>query len=309
MPAEPVSVAATAIMPSEIQQQIGMAAQNRVNQRRSLMRKLQLQGDIKPATALNLSPFRLRVRRGLINYEIPACKEGKTFSLLTVKNAITFPIYKGNTELSNKTVRQEWDTKAILPIEQLLEFKRAYDSDLGYEGVSQGGLVIFIGDEKELRQQNPTVQTAAYLQEGTERYLVYREEKLSDLLKGAEEQLYTRAMAELRQADTWFDQGDEARRNIQNTHHIWHDFSLRKQWIRDNRPWRHTEIRQQDCCERCGKQYVSKVGICACGFVREPLKAFLSGEIAADHVRMQTLTGEEWKKVREEEERRKKARG
>lgn len=294
-------------LPSEIVVGMGQAAQERVHKRNRWIRDAELRRLIKPATALNLSPFVLNVRQGLINYPIPPAKEGKTFAAKTIHTAITYPKFRGNTEMSDKRIKQEWDVNGILPIEQLMEFKRAYDADLGYEGVSQGGLVVYEGDQTVLKSKEAVVMTATYLQEGLERYLVLQEEKLADLLEAELEKLRIKCLSILHQCGLWWDEAGEARRNIQRNERIWHDFARQKQWTRMDAPWRSTEIRVEDSCERCGQQYVSKVGVCKCGYVRVPFVAYMSGEIGIDHVRLQTLSADDWKKVNAEQLRRKAA--
>ncbi|HZR30086.1 MAG TPA: hypothetical protein VFA71_15010 [Terriglobales bacterium] len=310
MSTQTVAPAATAIMPEAIRNSVvGQSAGERIGKRQKLLRTLELQGGIKPATILNLSPFDLQVHSGLINYTIPGAKEGQQFAHLTVTNVLTYPIYKGNTEMSDKRIKAEWDVKAILPIEQLMEFHRSYSADLGFEGVAQGGIVVFEGDASALKDKNAVVRVPRYHYEGQDRYLVYSEEPLADLILSADEQLRTRALTEIHVAQGYYDQGDAQRRNIGRTEHMWADFALRRKWINAAPVWRHTQIRVEDSCEKCGKQYVSKTGVCSCGYVRHPLIAFKNGEIGADHVRMDTLTTDEWKQVREIEARRKKARG
>jgi hypothetical protein len=309
----PIPAAAVArTLPTEIVAGMGQAAMERVHKRNRWIRDAELRGLIKPATALNLSPFVLNVRQGLINYPIPPAKEGKSFAVKTVRTAITYPKFRGNTEMSDKRIKQEWDVQGILPIEQLLEFKRAYDADLGYEGVSQGGLVVFEGDEQILKNKDAMVMTGSYLQEGLERYLVLTEQKLADLIAVELEMLKNKCLGVVQQCDLWWDEGSNdktgGRINIQRNERIWHDFGRQKGWIREDRAWRQTHFRVEDSCKKCNQQYVSKTGVCKCGYVMFPLLAYFENEIGVDHQRLNSLSPDEWKKIKAEEERRKAAR-
>lgn len=298
---------------TEIIPGMGMAATDRVNKRNRAVRQAELRKEIRPATALNLSPFVLNVRQGLINYPIPPAPDNKSFAVKTIYTAISYPKFKGNTEMSDKRIKQEWDVSLIMPIEQLLEFKRSYDADLGYEGVSHGGLVVFEGDASVLKDKNAIVNVGSYLQEGLERFLVLSEAKLSDLIEIQLEQLRNKCMGVIQQCSLWWDEGSDAasggRKNIQRNERIFHDFARRKGWLSADLPWRNTTFSPSETCKVCGQQYVSKTGMCKCGYVREPLIAYKEGVISVEHVRMSTLTADEWKQVNAEETRRKAARG
>jgi hypothetical protein len=111
----------------------------------------------------------------------------------------------------------------------------------------------------------------------------------------------------IQECNTWKDQGGEKAKNIQRREHTIADYALRRKWIVESPSWRHAHVRIEDQCKRCGEHYKSRTGVCKCSFVMEPFLAFMSGEIASDHVRMQTLNKEEWAKVNAELKRRAEA--
>ena len=303
--ATPVTPVATAILPETIAQNLGQAAAERVAKRRKLIRGLELEGKNKPATILNLSPFPLRVAPGLISFEVPACPKDKEFMVRTIKIPLTFPVYRGNTEMSDKRIKPEYDVNPVLPVQQIMEFLRGYSRDTGFQGVAHGGIVVYEGDAKVLEHRDDVVRVPRYMQEGTDRFLVFDEKPLAQEIAKAFQELKEKGLQMMHEASTYFDQGSDARRNIDpHTHFVWVDWLLHKKLITKAPVWRNTVIEDRDRCEQCGDQYVSQTGMCKCGYVKEPFKAFEKGLITADHVRMDTLTKEEWKQVKAIQEKR-----
>ena len=126
---------------------LGQAAQERLRLRERRITELELRGEIKPATILNRSPFTLRVESGLIPYTVPPRPKGKPFSTLTITGTRSFPIYRGNQEMSDKSLRGKYDVKVLLPVEQLMEFKHTYIGETKEDRlVKAGGVIIFEGD-------------------------------------------------------------------------------------------------------------------------------------------------------------------
>lgn len=307
MSTQPVS---QPMMPDTLRESIGLSAQQRVEILEQKMTALELQGDIKPATILNLSPFALSLSSGLIPYKIPASPvEGKPlFSATTIRTVRSYPIFKGKQEMSDKSLQAKYDVNILLPVQQLMEFRHYYVGETEEDqAVKQGGVVVFEGEAEHLTPKL-VVKTPRFIFRKRNRYIVYEEATLGSLIEQADLQLRNRCMHMLDQASHWWD-NEKQRANIQRTEHIWHDFALRRQWITQGLPWRTTHTPEASRCPRCGKQYVSKTGVCGCSFVVDPYTAYMTAEIGVDHVRMNSLNEEQWAAVRKEEARREKARG
>jgi hypothetical protein len=296
-------------MTDATRQSLGQAASARLDILEQKMTGLQLSGDIKPASILNLSPFELSLPSGLIQTKIPPCPPDKRFAEYTLNNCISYPIYKGNQQMSDKSLQAKFDVNIVLPIQQLMEFKHYYMGEAQEDMASkQGGVVVFEGDAEGLTPKDE-VRAPHFIFRKRNRYIVFENRVLGELVQEAEDVMHRRCMAVLEQATRWYDGEKAQRANIQYAEFTWHDFALRRQWITQALPWRNTSVRAEDRCPRCAKQYVSKTGVCECSFVFDPFAAYMHGEITIDHVRMGILTKGQWAKVKEEEKRRTEARG
>lgn len=295
-------------MPDVMRQQIGQGAAARVEILESKLFELQNRGDIKPATLLNLSPFELVINSGLIPYKIAACPPDKRFHAHTVTTARSYPVYKGNEQMSDHSIRKKWDVNILLPVQQLMEFKHSYVGESEEDnGVKQGGVVVFEGSAEDVNPKTE-VRIPYFIFRKNNRYIAYETRNLGESVQEAEAMMKIKCMAVLEQASRWHDSKEKQGANIQFAEHTWHDFALRKQWITQALPWRNSTVRSEDRCPRCGDQYVSKTGVCKCSFVFDPLTAYMQGEILIDHVRMNTLSKAQWDKVRAEQKRREEAR-
>ena len=288
-------------------QNLGAAALERLRIRERKITELELRGEIKPATILNRSPFPLKVETGLWDFIVPAREfPAKPFSHLTVKGTRSFPIYRGNQEMSDKSIKARYDVKILLPVEQLMEFKHWYVGETQEDRlVKSGGIVVFEGSLEGVKPTS-VVRVPEYVFRKGERYLRFVDRTLKDMLDEADEQLYNHCHQVLMEAGHWADDPQQ-RKNIQKYQHTVADFMLQMKQIQNAPAWRTVQFKAEDCCPRCNAQYVSKTGMCKCSYVVDPLLAFLSGEIAIDHVRMNTLTAEQWKKAKAEQTRRAEA--
>jgi hypothetical protein len=288
---------------------LGQAAQERLRQRERRITELELRGEIKPATILNRSPFPLKVETGLWDYVVSAREfPEKPFSALTVTGTRSLPIYRGNQEMSDKSLRSKYDVKILLPVEQLMEFKHWYVGETQEDRlVKSGGVVVFEGSMQDIKPAS-IVRVPEYVFKKGERYLRFVDRQLKEMLDEADEQLYNHCHAVLMEANHDADD-PQKRKNIQRYQHTVADFMLQMKQIQNAPAWRNVQFKSEDCCPRCNAQYVSKTGVCKCSFVVDPFLAYMESEIAIDHVRMGKLTPAQWKKVNEEEARRKKAQG
>jgi len=295
-------------LPSEIQQGIGESARQRLELRDQRLTELEVRGEIKPATILNLLPFRLSLGSGLIPYEVAAAPEAKPFfTVYTVDTCRSYPTFKGNREMSDKSLKPTWDVNIILPVQQVMEFKHYYMGETEEDHATKdGGVVVFEGEFKDLTPKSE-VKSPQFLFRKRNRYITFETRVLGDLIKEAEVVMKSRALAIIQQADVWYDDR-EKRRNIQAPERRWHDLALRRQWITTPRPWRTGHVEMEQRCPRCREQYVSTTGVCKCSYVVDPFAAYMAGEILVDHVRMSTLTADQWKKVKAEQTSREAAR-
>lgn len=279
----------------------------RVKLREERLTELELRGEILPATILNRSPLPLRIETGLWSYEVPPRPKGKAFSSFLVTNPTTYPVYEGNEEMSDGSKRKRFDVQVILPIKVAMEFKQFYMGSAGQDPASvRGGVVVFEGDVDGIKP-GTSVRVPSYTYRKGTRYLTFHEAILKDLLDEADEKMKTYAMSILEQCDHWADD-PKTRANIQRPERLWADFALEHNWIPSAKSWRNVTVSPENACPRCNAQFVSKTGACKCGYVFNPLLAYMSGECGIDHVRMNTLTKEQWAKVNVEEKRRQEAR-
>jgi hypothetical protein len=294
--------------PAVIVEKRGVVAEMIKHKRARLLHELQINGRIKPAVLLNLSPFSLKIESGLIDKRIPPCPVDKDFAVYKLERPITYPIFTGAREQHDQSIRQEWDVKAILPVEQLMEYERAYSMDTSQEGVAYGGIVVFEGTPDQIRTKGK-VNRPYYDMQGRDRFLMFEEVSIGDLIERADAQLKIKCMNMINEAQSFTDGNEDQRRNRTPDYNTWADFALRKKWISKLPAWRSAEATSMaDLCSKCGDRYISTTGVCKCGFVMYPLVALENGEITAEHTRLDTLNPEQWAKAKKIIAERKKAR-
>ena len=160
-----------------------------------------------------------------------------------------------------------------------------------------------------IRQKGAKVRKPYYDIQGRERFLMFEERVLSELIAEEDEKLRQNCMRKLGEAQAFADGNEDQRRNRTPDYNTWADFAMRKRWITGLPKWRTAEAPSQaDMCEKCGDRYISLTGVCKCGYVRFPMVAFESGEIPFEHVRMDVLNAEQWAKAKKIQVERKKAR-
>lgn len=295
--------------PAVITEKRGAVAEEIKHKRARLLHELRINGRIKPAVLLNMSPFSLKIESGLIDHRIPPCPHDKDFAVYKLDKPVTYPIFKGAREQHDQSIRQEWDVKAILPIEQLMEYERAYSMDTSQEGVAYGGIVIFEGTPDLLSNPKKSVRRPFYEMQGRDRFLMFEEVPLIELIHSADGQLKIKCMNMINEAQSFADGNEDQRRNRTPDYNTWADFALRKRWISKLPAWRSAETTSMaDLCNKCGERYISTTGVCKCGYVMHPLVALEHGEITWDHTRLDTLTADQWIKAKKIIADRKKAR-
>jgi len=289
-------------------QNLGQSAAARVALREEKLTELEIRGDIKPATIINRSPFELRVETGLWGYTVPARPFDKPFSFHTITTCRCVYPYRGNQEMSDKSLQQRFDCKVLLPCHQAMEFKHWYVGESDEDRMlKQGGVVVFEGNMEGVTSAT-TVRVPTFIYRKGKRYLKFTDAILKNLIAEQDEQMYRHFDIVMDDAGHDWEQ-PEKRRNITRYHHTVADFMLAMKRIQQAPPWRSAQIKAKDMCPRCGAQYVSMTGVCKCSYVHDPFTAYMSSEISVDHVRMNSLSAEEWVKVKAEEKRRAEARG
>ena len=294
--------------PNHAMQPLGQSAATRVALREEKLTELEIRGEIKPATILNRSPFVLRVETGLWGYTIPARPFDKPFGSYTVTVPLFVSMYRGNQEMSDKSLQQKFDGKILLPCHQAMEFKHWYGGETSEDRMlKQGGIIVFEGGLEEITA-NSKVRVPEFIYRKGKRYLRFVDAVLKELIAQADEQMYHHFDVVLENAGHDWDD-PQKRKNITRYHHVVADFMLAMKRISEPPPWRNSRVDPKSTCPRCSQQYVSRTGVCKCSYVHDPLLAFMSAEIGIDHVRMNSLTAEDWVKVRAEEQRRQNSRG
>lgn len=294
-------------LPDSVRERQGQAAQARLEILDRKMTELQIRGDIRPATIINMSPFVLDLGSGLIPYKVPRCPDNKKFHAETVTTCRSYPIYRGNEQMSDRSIRNKWDVNILTPIMQAMEFKHYYVGESEEDqGIRQGGVVVIDGAFEGLTPSSE-VMSPSFMFRKNNRYIILEKFALGDLLKEQEKMMRLKCQAVLDQANVWNDDED-TRKNIQYAERTWHDFALSRQWITAPLAWRTNYAGTAERCPRCTQPYTSKTGVCKCSYVYDPFKAFMQGEILIDHVRMNVLNKEQWVKVKEEQAKREAAR-
>ena len=211
-------------------QNLGVAATERNKLRERELTRLELRGEIKPATVLNRSPFPLECVNSPWDYIVPARQSGKPYGIKIVASTRTVFRFTGNREMSDHSVRGHHEPKIILPIEQAMEFSFFYNGLSSEDFYSKpGGVIVFEGTMEGITPKS-TVRVPRYIFKKGERYLKFEDMLLGDLVKQTDEQMRNRCMAVLEQADVWADD-PKTRANIQNNERVWADFAFEQKWI------------------------------------------------------------------------------
>ena len=127
-------------------QNLGVAATERNKLRERELTRLELRGEIKPATVLNRSPFPLECVNSPWDYIVPARQSGKPYGIKIVASTRTVFRFTGNREMSDHSVRGHHEPKIILPIEQAMEFSFFYNGLSSEDFYSKpGGVIVFEG--------------------------------------------------------------------------------------------------------------------------------------------------------------------
>lgn len=298
---------ALATMPEGLSPIYGAKASANQEKRLELILQKENEGGWPAAMILNLNPFPMKIEHGLIQYIVPACKPGKDFEAKKIDTPRIYMQYRATHEVSQGVGQRDYDAKAISPIEQAMEFFSVYSTGSDTER-PLGGIVVFEGTEEHLQDPRAKVRVPFIQMRGKFKLLRFREELLTALIIQARELQRMKTLEMIQMGQTYFD--DPQRKNLlTDEHRTYAQFALDKRWIQTLPVWNSARSTEAPICNACGAEYVSKVGQCKCGYVADPLLAYKEAVISYDHVRMDSLTEEQWKEARGIKAKRDKARG
>jgi hypothetical protein len=177
-----------------------------------------------------------------------------------------------------------------------------------------GGVVIFEGDKRVLARTDSKrlsikVPTFIRLPNNTREYFSEPadfEECVASALKL--QKAYSNIQTQ--QAQAYWDQGDEERKNITAVHRIWHQYEIDMGFRQDPAPWVTLTTENTVTCAGCSepKKRVDAYFCHKCQRVYDPLAAYMAREIPVTHPGMERIADNDWPKVHKEEARRKAIR-
>lgn len=263
----------------------------------------------KHAVVLNLNPFILKVENGHIQYIVDACADDKDFAAYEIENPRIYAQYRGSSENMVGGIDRDYDLLMISPVEQALEFHDTYSSGIATQR-PMGGVIVFEGTRKDLAGGGNLKVREPYItlnRNGKVRVVRYREVLLSKLITDAREKQRIKTMEKIAEGQKYYDDPKQ-RGNLDNEHRTFARLAYRQKWITKLPEFCGESTTQANLCNGCGNEYKSKTGKCQCGHVMYPLLAYEQSVIEFTHVRMDSLTPEEWKKAAAIKAKRDKAR-
>ncbi len=293
-------------------------------ERDALLLSLKATGLAQPATILNFNPVALGLDGG-IGFKVPSILDeavneedrfvykmgGVTYkaSVLTIREPQTFTQIKDVKKEEDVEVGV-YDVRACKQIEIAHCFLAAY-TNATPSSSGMGGVVVFQGDRRVLERATGTkrleikVPTFIRLPNRTREYLT----EAADFDEIAAKALKTQKAycnRQTQQAQNYWDQGDEERKNITGVHRIWHQYELDMGWRQTAAPWVTLVNETVETCPQCGnpKKRADAWACWSCQRVYDPLAAYLAKEIPVSHQAMERIKEDDWPKVRKEEARR-----
>jgi hypothetical protein len=298
-------------------------------EREALLLSLKATGLAQPATILNFNPVPLSLDGG-IGFKVPSIvdeavqensrfhwkHEGRTYraSVLTIKEPRVFPQIK-DVKVEEGVEAGVYDMKACKQIEIASCFLVAYTQGTPSSS-GMGGVVAFEGDRRVLdrtedRKKRLTIRVPAFvrLPNRTREYIT-EDADFEETVAAALAMQRRYCNSQTQQAQNYWDQGDEERKNITVVHRVWHQFEMDMGWRKTVAPWVTLQNEAQELCAGCGepKKRVDAFFCHKCQRVYNPLAAYMAREIQVTHPAMDRIEDADWPKVRKEEERRKALR-
>jgi hypothetical protein len=298
-------------------------------EREALLMSLKATGLAQPATILNFNPVPLSLDGG-IGFKVPSIvdeavkdenrfhwkHEGRNYraSVVTIKEPRVYPQIK-DVKVEEGVESGVYDMKACKQIEIASCFLVAYTQGTPSSS-GMGGVVVFEGDRRVLeraedRKKRTSIRVPNFvrLPNRTREYIT-EEADLEEAITAALSTQRRYCNSQTQQAQNFWDQGDEERKNITVVHRIWHQFEMDMGWRQTVAPWVTLTNEAVETCPQCGnpKKRVDAFACWSCQRIYDPLTAYMAKEIPVSHPAMERIQDADWPKVRKEEERRKALR-
>ena len=298
-------------------------------ERQALLTSLKATGLAQPATILNFNPIPLALDGG-VGFKVPSILddsvndedrlrfkyEGREYkaTVVTIREPKTFTQIK-DVKVEDEIPSGIYDIKACKQIEIAHCFYVAYTMGMLGSATGMGGVVVFEGDRRALNRQDKQkrieikVPTFIRLANNTREYFTEPadfEEEMSKTLKM--QRIYSNIQTQ--QAQAYWDQGDEERKNITQVHRTWHQHEINMGWRQEPAPWITLTTQHTETCVGCSepKKRVDAYFCHKCQRVYDPLAAYMAREIPVTHMAMERIADSDWPKVHKEEARRKAIR-
>jgi hypothetical protein len=262
------------------------------------------------AVVLNLNWSQLKVENGHIQYVVGACDHDKDFASYEIETPRTFTQYRASREGLNGIMERDYDLFALSPVEQALEFYEVYTTGR-QTGRPLGGVVVFEGTKRQLLgdgKQKVRVPYITLSRNGKQRVVKFREVVLAKLIEDARAMQRVKTMEMIAEGQRFYDDNGPKNSNLTDEHRNYARLAYKMKWITKLPDFCSESTTAANLCNGCGNEYKSKTGKCQCGHVMYPLLAYEQSVIEYTHVRMDSLTPEEWKKAKALKDKRDKAR-
>ena len=208
-----------------------------------------------------------------------------------------------------------YDLKACKQIEIAHCFFVAYTLGVLGSSTGMGGVVAFEGDRRSLTRtgDNKRLQIKVpqfiRLPNNTREYFCEPADFLECVTKSLKLQRQY-CTVQTQQAQTYWDQGDEERKNITRIHRVWHQYEMDMGWRQVAAPWITLTTEGTITCEGCGepKKRVDAFFCFKCARPYQPFEAYKAGELSIEHPSLNRCTEKQWAEIRTIEAKRKKLR-
>ena len=296
-------------------------------ERETLLMSLKATGLAQPATILNFNPVPLSLDGG-IGFKIPSivdesvkeenrfhCKhDNRTYraSVLTIKEPRVYPQIK-DVKVEEGVESGVYDMKACKQIEIAHCFLVAYTAGTPSSS-GMGGVVVFEGDRRlldrtEKKKISVRVPNFVRLPNKTREYITEPAD-FDELVVEALTLQRRYCNGQTQQAQNFWDQGDEERKNITVVHRIWHQYEMEMGWRQVAAPWVTMSNEATVTCEGCGepRKRVDAYFCFKCARPYDPFEAYKAGELGIEHPSLNRCDAKQWGEIRKLEAARKALR-
>lgn len=296
-------------------------------EREALLLSLKATGLAQPATILNFNPVPLALDGG-IGFKVPSvsdesvieenrfhCKyQGRAHraSVLTIKEPRVYPQIK-DVKVEEGVESGVYDMKACKQIEIAHCFLVAYTQGTPSSS-GMGGVVVFEGDRRALERTEKKrlairIPNFVQLPNRTREYITEPAD-FEDTVAAALEMQRRYYNNQMQQAQNYWDQGDEERKNITTVHRTWHQYGMDMGWTQIAAPWVTQANEGTVLCEGCGepRKRVDAYFCFKCARPYDPFSAYIAGELGIDHPSLNRCDAKQWAEIRKTELGRKALR-